>query len=47
VAPGAALLFPLSSTIFAGGDARFVIPLDDDDSDFDHLALFATIGGYF
>lgn len=47
IAPGAALLYPLTPAIFAGGDARFVIPLDDDGSDFDHLALFATVGGYF
>lgn len=47
LAPGAAALYPLSERVFAGGDARYVIPLDDDGSDFDHLALFATLGGYF
>jgi hypothetical protein len=47
LAPAAALLYPLSDQVFAGGDARYLIPLDDDDSDFDHFALFATVGGYF
>jgi hypothetical protein len=45
IAPGVAALFPLSDRLFAGGDARFVVPLDDD-SDFDHFGLFATVGGY-
>lgn len=47
IAPGGALLYPVHQTIFVGADARFVIPLDDDENDFDHLALFATLGGYF
>lgn len=47
VAPGAAVLYPVADRIFVGADARYVVPLDDDGSDFDHFALFATVGGYF
>ncbi|MCA9596757.1 MAG: hypothetical protein KC776_25755 [Myxococcales bacterium] len=43
VAPGVALIAPLSDSFFAGGDARFVVPLDDN-SDFDHFALFGFAG---
>lgn len=45
LAPGVTALYPLSDRLFAGVDARFVVPLDDD-SDFDHFGLFATVGGY-
>ena len=45
IAPGIVGLYPLSDRLFAGVDARFVVPLDDD-SDFDHFGLFATVGGY-
>jgi hypothetical protein len=46
LAPGVAALFPVAERVFVGADARFVIPMDDDNSDFDHFALFATVGGY-
>ena len=46
IAPGVALLVPVSERLFVGGDARFVVPLDDDENNFDHFGLFATVGGY-
>ncbi len=46
IAPGLALIAPLSDSVFVGGDARFVVPLDDD-SDFDHFGLFGFAGAHF
>ena len=44
IAPGLSVLASVSQSLFVGGDARFVVPLDDDGSDFDHFGLFAFAG---
>ncbi|HMR08623.1 MAG TPA: hypothetical protein PKA88_22735 [Polyangiaceae bacterium] len=44
IAPGLAVLASVGGSLFVGGDARFVVPLDDDGSDFDHFGLFAFAG---
>jgi hypothetical protein len=44
IAPGLSVLASVSESLFVGGDARFVVPLDDDGSNFDHFGLFAFAG---
>jgi hypothetical protein len=44
LAPGVALIAPLSDAFFVGGDARYVVPLDDNNSNFDHFGLFGFAG---
>lgn len=44
IAPGVSVLAFVSDAFFVGGDARFVVPLDDDGSNFDHFGLFAFAG---
>ncbi len=44
IAPGLTVLASVGGSLFVGGDARFVVPLDDDGSNFDHFGLFAFAG---
>ena len=41
VAPGLVLLYPVGP-VQIGADVRYVQPLDDDGTNFDHFGLFAT-----